>query len=140
MKWLQKNALYIAWIQAIVAMAGSLYFSNVLGWTPCVLCWYIRIAMYPLVLLLAVAILRKSKDIEYYILPQIIIGLGISAYDYLLQLGVISEKLAPCTNGVSCATRYHTWFGFVTIPLLSFIAFIIIIICLWLDRKGRNVV
>lgn len=128
--------LYVAWLQAIIATSGSLFFSEVLHWAPCVLCWYQRILMYPLAAILAVGILRKDKGIYYYVLPLSITGWLVAFYHNLLQWGIIT---VPCTVGVSCVTRYAGWFGFITIPLLSLAAFTVINICmLWLWRLNQR--
>lgn len=124
--FLRKYILYVAWVQALVAMLASLYASEIAHIAPCILCWYQRIFMYPLVAILAVGILRKDKNIPYYVLPLSISGLLIALYHYLLQLGVIPESVAPCTAGISCASRLVQWFGFVTIPLLSLAAFAVV--------------
>ncbi len=128
--WLKENVLYIAWLQAIVAMAGSLFFSEILHFPPCVLCWYQRICMYPLVIILAVGIAKKDKNVAAYALPLSLIGLGISIYHNLLYYNIIPEALAPCTAGVSCTTKFIEYFGFITIPFLSMMGFLLINACL----------
>ncbi len=133
-KTLQQNALYIAFIQSIVAFLGSMYFSNILMYPPCVLCWYQRIAMFPLVLILGVGIILKEKNIYAYTLPLALIGWTISLYHNLLYYKFIPDTLAPCVSGVSCTTKYVEYFGFVTIPLLAFVAFTVIIISV-IDHK-----
>lgn len=136
-KWLTgQNLLYLAFVQALVATLGSLYFSEIRHWTPCVLCWYQRIAMYPLVFIIATAILRRDRLAYLYILPLSLIGWLIALYHNLLYYGLISENFVPCSNDVPCTTRYFAWFGFITIPLLSFIAFSVINTCLFLYRKN----
>lgn len=129
-KFIQKNVLYVAFGQAFVAMMTSLYFSEVMKLPPCLLCWYQRIAMYPLVVILLVGFVEKDAKVVRYALPFSLAGLGISIYHNLLYYGIIPESLAPCTLGVSCTTKFFEWFGFVTIPFLSFLAFMIITICL----------
>lgn len=119
--------LYLAWFVALVATAGSLFFSEVMKLPPCVLCWYQRIAMYPLVWLLAVAIVKKSSEIKTIAVPFAAIGLAISAYHNLLYYKLIPESITPCTSGVSCTSRQIEWFGFVTIPFLSLCAFSLIL-------------
>lgn len=118
--------LYLAWFVALVATAGSLFFSEVMKLPPCVLCWYQRIAMYPLVWLLAVAIVKKSSETKTITVPFAAMGLAISAYHNLLYYKLIPESITPCTSGVSCTSRQIEWFGFVTIPFLSLFAFILI--------------
>lgn len=131
-------ALYIAWLAAVFSLAGSLYFSEVLHFQPCILCWYQRICMYPLALILTIGILKEDKNVDLYALPFSIIGLGIAFYHFLLQRGIISEQLAPCQYGVSCTTLYGNWFGFITIPLLSLISFTIITISILIFRKYKH--
>lgn len=133
-----KYVLYLAWITAIASTAGSLIFSEILGYTPCILCWYQRIAMYPLVVIIAIGIILKDKKLAFYALPLSIVGGVIALLQYLLQLGVLTEASFPCRVGVSCTTKYVNYFGFVTIPFLSLIAFIFINICLlyyWRTKK-----
>lgn len=134
-KFIKDNILYVAWITAVASMAGSLYFGEVLGLAPCVLCWYQRIAMYPLVLIIGVGIIKKDKNFYYYALPLSIIGGAIAFYQNLLYYGIIAEGLVPCTFGVSCTTKYIQLFGFIDIPLLSLISFIIITATLLIHKK-----
>src|SRR5579864_5425272 len=103
-KYLNKNVLYIAWVQSLLAMLGSLYFSEIKKFPPCILCWYQRILMYPLVLIIAVGILRKDKNLPHYVLPLSAIGTIIAVYHNLLYMNIIPESLAPCVAGVSCTT------------------------------------
>ena len=134
-KLLQKNILYIAWVQSIIAMFGSLYFSEVMKLPPCVLCWYQRILMYPLTALIAVGILRRDKGIYQYVLPLSITGFLVATYHNLLYYGIIPESIQPCRLGISCTTRQIEWLGFITIPLMSLTAFAIITTCMLIYRK-----
>ncbi|MBI2036157.1 disulfide bond formation protein B [Candidatus Microgenomates bacterium] len=133
-----KNILYLALIFAVAATTGSLYLSEIKLFAPCVLCWYQRILMFPLVPILAVGILRKDINLPFYVLPLSILGMAVALYQYLLQNGVIGEGIAPCGLGVSCAVKYVEWFGFITIPLLSFISFAIITIAMLIFKKTRE--
>ena len=117
---------YLAWAQALIATSGSLFLSEVLGYPPCVLCWYQRIAMYPLVPVIGVAILRRDPRPYLSVLPLSLVGLAIAIYHNLLYFGVISEGVSACRAGVSCTTRFFEWFGFITIPFLSLTAFTLI--------------
>ncbi len=121
---------YIAWAQAVVAVSGSLYMSEIAGFLPCLLCWYQRIAMYPLVVILGVGILRKERKLYQYVLPFSITGGLIALYHVLLYYGVFPESEQTCRAGVSCTTKYIEYFGFVTIPLLSLLAFSLITACM----------
>lgn len=120
--------LLSAWITSIIAMGGSLYFSERMGFIPCTLCWYQRILMYPLVILLGIAFYRNDREIYKYILPISIIGLIIAGYQYALQKIPAMNEFSVCSSGVPCSGEYINWFGFVTIPFLSLIAFTIITI------------
>jgi disulfide bond formation protein DsbB len=128
---------YVAFAQALVATSSSLYFSEVAGYLPCLLCWYQRILMYPLVIILAVGILRKDSRIYQYVLPFTVIGGLIALYHVLLYYGVFKESAETCRAGVSCTTEYIEYFGFVTIPLLSLLAFAVIAACMIILMK-RN--
>ena len=119
----KQRLLFLAWITALFAVAGSLYFSEIRYFPPCVLCWYQRICMYPLVAILAVGILRRDSNVAYYVLPLSLAGLAISIYHNLLYYNIIPESAAPCVAGISCTTVYIEWFGFITIPLLSLAGF-----------------
>ena len=125
-----KYTVYIAFAQALLATLVSLFFSEILKFPPCVLCWYQRILMYPLVIILAVGILRKDRGVYLYVLPLSIIGMVIAFYHNLLYWNIIPESQAPCLLGVSCTTKFIEYFGFITIPFLSFSAFLIITLCM----------
>jgi disulfide bond formation protein DsbB len=122
--------LYLAWAIALIATVGSLFFSEVMQLPPCVLCWYQRIAMYPLLVVVGVGIIFGDSRVKNYALPIALIGLTISVYHNLLYYGIVSESITPCTQGVSCTSRQIEWFGFVTIPLMALVAFISLTACL----------
>lgn len=122
--------LYFAWTAAVVATAGSLFLSEVMELPPCVLCWYQRIAMYPLVAVIAAGIILRDGKMKFYALPLALAGLLVSLYHNLLYYRVIPDSIAPCQTGISCTARQIEWFGFVTIPLMSLTAFLLISLCL----------
>jgi disulfide bond formation protein DsbB len=133
----QTYSLYLAWIVSIIATCGSLYMSEVLLYEPCRLCWFQRIFMYPQVILLGIASYKDDRKIISYVLPMSIIGGSISIFHYLEQMVPAFSEFATCSVGVPCNVDYLNWFGFITIPLLALIAFIMII-CLLL-AGGKNV-
>lgn len=135
---LKHNLFYVAWFQAAVAMFGSLFFSEVMKLPPCVLCWYQRIAMYPLVLILTISILRKDGLARIYGLPLALSGLFIAIYHNLLYYKVIPDSIKPCTSGISCTAKQIEWFGFVTIPLLSMLAFFVVTMCLVFGKLEKS--
>lgn len=138
MKLLAKYSYYVALIQAIIATFSSLFLSEILHWTPCILCWYQRILMYPLILIISVGIVRKDKNLPFYVLPMSILGALIALYHYLLQWGMFPETLAPCTAGISCASKVHMWYGFITIPFLALVAFAVISMLMYISLKGKK--
>lgn len=132
-------ALLGCWLIALVATLGSLFFSDVIGFAPCVLCWYQRIAMYPLVILLLVGIYQPIKYTLNFTIPVASVGLFIALYHNLLHYGIVPETASPCRAGVPCSTVYINWLGFITIPMLSGIAFALILITLLiLKKKEKN--
>jgi disulfide bond formation protein DsbB len=129
--------VFICWIVASVSTLGSLFFSEIMELAPCALCWYQRIFMFPLVIILLVGLFHFDKSIIRYALPLAIIGWGFAFYHYLLYSGIIPESIQPCNQGVSCSETYLDLFGFLTIPMLSLISFSIIIGFLLLLRRRQ---
>lgn len=117
--------LYLAWVVAIVATLGSLYFSEVRHFVPCTLCWYQRILMYPLTLLLGVATFREDRSVVRYALPLSLLGFLVSSYHILVER-FPSLGSGLCSTGVPCSLKYIEWFGFITIPTMSLGAFTLI--------------
>lgn len=122
--------LFTAWLVAIIATLGSLYFSEVRMFVPCALCWWQRVLMYPLVLILGVATFREDYSAWRYAVPLSLTGLGISTYHYLLQKVPALTGPSSCATGVPCSGQYINWLGFITIPLLAGTAFLLISVLL----------
>lgn len=129
---------YLAWVIALVATVGSLFFSEVMGLPPCILCWYQRIAMYPLVLVIGAGIIMRDVRMKYYALPLCLTGLAISVYHNLLYYGIIPESIVPCTAGISCTSRQIEWLGFITIPLMALTAFAVLALCLLFYKSEQE--
>jgi disulfide bond formation protein DsbB len=127
--------IFICWIVASVSTLGSLFFSEIMELAPCALCWYQRVFMFPLVIILLVGLFPFDKSIIKYALPLAIAGWGFAFYHYLLYSGFIPESIQPCRQGVSCSETYLDLFGFLTIPMLSLISFSIIIGLLLILRR-----
>ncbi len=122
----ERSSLYIALLAAWIALCGSLYFSEVAGYIPCTFCWYQRILMYPLAIILPVGLLRHDRHLPLYVLPFSVVGIGVSTYHYLLQKTTLFSGLASCQVGVPCSGIWINWLGFITIPFLALIAFFVI--------------
>lgn len=128
LKKLDGYADYFVWFIATGSLFGSLYFSEVMRLQPCMLCWWQRIFMYPTAFIMSVAILRKDPKVIYYVLPLSITGMIIAFYHTLLQWGIIKETIVDCSinSAVSCTDVQINWFGFMTIPFMSFVSFLAI--------------
>lgn len=133
-----ETLIYLSWVIALIATIGSLFFSEVMQLPPCLLCWYQRIAMYPLVIVVGAGIILRDQRVKYYALPLALAGLAIALYHNLLYYGILPENLAPCTQGISCTSRQIEWFGFITIPFLALTAFILIGACLALSNTRKK--
>lgn len=120
----------IVLIIASSATAGSLYMSNIMGFEPCLLCWYQRIFMYPLVLLAGTSVLLRKDDLDEYAIPFIIIGGAIALYQMVLQ---VAGDILPsgCGNDVPCTLAYISELGYITIPVMAFTTFLTMGIIIW---------
>lgn len=129
MKWrsfVMENGPYLSWAIAAVATLGSLFFSEVMEFEPCKLCWYQRILMYPLVIILGIAAVKKDRNISVYVLPLTILGAAVSTYHYLLEKTDWIPTTSFSCGIVPCDVDYINWLGFITIPFLALIAFVLI--------------
>lgn len=127
--------IFVCWLLATIATLGSLFFSEVMEIQPCVLCWYQRIFMYPLVVIFLVGLFPLDRNVVRYALPIAVIGWGISVYHYLLYSGYIPENMQPCSQGVSCTEINLELLGFITIPMLSILSNSAIIALLLVFKK-----
>lgn len=139
------HALLLMLIVALLATLGSLFFSDIAGWTPCKLCWYQRIFMYPQVVLLAIALWKRDKQIALYILALSLIGMAIATLHYSEQVQLALNPLnpdlsKPCDQtGVSCARTPVFEFGYITIPMMALTAFLLNALgSVFLLRSGRQ--
>lgn len=143
MKNLIKNyGLYAVWAIALVATLGSLYFSEILKLPPCYLCWYQRIAMYPLVIIGAVGIIKKDVLAWSYLLPFAVVGWFVALFHNLLYYKILPEAAVPCVAGISCTSKQLQLFGFLDIPLMSLTAFtgimIILVAYAWTKKNEQR--
>ena len=126
--------LFTCWLIAMLATLGSLFFSEIMGLIPCELCWYQRIFIYPLAVILFFALHPLDTRVVKYALPLAIIGTLFTLYHCLLFYGLIPENLQPCRQGVSCADEGMVLMGILPIPLMSLAAFGMIVILLFKIR------
>jgi len=133
---LDRNVLLLAfaWLVALVATLGSLYYSEVRNFIPCILCWYQRVAMYPLALMLGIATWRNDAQIRPYALTLSLLGLFWSSY-HLLELWMPGLAPSVCKGPIPCNIEYMPSFP---IPLQAAIAFLLISVALFLVRPARR--
>ena len=131
-------ALYLAWLVALAATLGALLLGEVLGRTPCTLCWYQRIAMFPLALVLGIACLVDDRRVGRYALPLALAGAAVALYHTLLYIGVIASPIVPCSqSGPSCTDRASQAIAGVPLPMLSLACFSAIAVLLVLTYRAR---
>ena len=119
--------LWLAFVVAAIATAGSLFFSEIAGYIPCELCWYQRICMYPLSILTLFAALTEDHRIARYLLPFPVIGAAVSTYHLFVENGVFEQAQACLVSAPGgCATKWINEFGYVTIPTLALTGFALV--------------
>ena len=133
------SELWVAWVVALTATLGSLFFSEYADFVPCRLCWFQRIAMYPLAVVLFVGALRRDvrSAVQYaFVLP--IVGAGVAIYHIYIEHHPGAESAGCRIGGASCATKWIEKFGYVTIPVLSLTAFaaIGVLLAIAWSRRG----
>jgi len=127
-KYFAKNGIFFAFAVSIFSTLGSLYYSDILGFSPCKLCWYQRIFIYPQVFLLGLALYKKQKVIIPYSLLLLIVGLLFSFYHNLIYFSKTSSVF--CSTNDSCIKRYIYEFDYISIPIMALTAFILMILFL----------
>jgi len=126
--------VFMAWLVASVSTLGALFLGEVMGYTPCMLCWYQRICMFPLVLILAAGLFPFDRRVVRYALPLALAGWLLAIFHWAVASGLVPERVTPCSQGVPCSVEQVTWFGFLTLPMLSVLAFSVIIALLLLTQ------
>lgn len=127
--------LFMCWLVAATSTLGSLFFSEIMEFAPCILCWYQRIFLFPLVFIFTTGLFSCDKSVVRYAFPLAAAGWLVALYHNLLYSGVIPEKLQPCTKGVSCTEEYINLFGFLSIPMLSLLSFSTIVALLFILNR-----
>jgi disulfide bond formation protein DsbB len=130
------SALPIAWVAAMIATAGSLFYSEYAHFVPCELCWYQRIAMYPMTVILGIAALRRDATVWRYALPVVVGGGLISIYHY--QLERFPSQGGVCDEAVPCTLVWVWKFHYISIPFMALSAFALIALCLLVARTQER--
>ena len=117
-------ALFAAWVMALVATLAALFIGEIMGQTPCLLCWYQRVFMFPLPIMLGIALLSNDAAVWRYALPLSALGTLVASYHMLEYVGIVPAGLTPCTaTGPSCSGPGMTLWGWVPIPALALVSF-----------------
>ena len=130
--------VFAAWIVVTLATLGSLFFSEVMDIPVCALCWYQRISMYPLVLILAIGLFPYDPGMVRYAGPLAGAGWLIALFHVLLAAGIIPEKAQPCIQGIPCSETHISLLGFLNIPILSLITFSLVAVLLFFSHKTES--
>ena len=131
------SLVFMAWVLVTAATLGSLFFSEIMAVPVCVLCWYQRIAMYPLVVILAIGLFPYDKRVLRYAGVLAAIGWLLAVFQVLLVAGIIPEKIQPCVQGIPCSETHVSLLGFLNIPVLSFLTFSLIGILLLIAHRMK---
>lgn len=130
--------LFSAWLIALLASLVVLFVGEVMGQTPCNLCWFQRAFMFPLAIVLGVAALRSDPAVWRYALSLAIGGALVAGFHSLLYLGLVPERITPCSQGVSCTSADMTILGGLPLPLLALAAFGAIAVLLLVTRSRTS--
>jgi disulfide bond formation protein DsbB len=133
------KAIWLAWLVALVATVGSLIYSEVYHLVPCRLCWFQRIAMYPMSVVLLVGAIRREFMVKFYTLPLALLGLGISVYHYLLQRFPNLEATSACDPDNPCSLILVNIFNFISIPLMAGAGFMVIAVLVGFYVNQNNI-
>ena len=142
MEFIRENSLLLAFIVSLAATLGSLFYSEILGYSPCKLCWFQRILIYPQALILGIALWIGDKKVFRYVVPMSVIGAVIAFYHYLLQRGIVGLN-TPCEvvgYSSACSEQFMMNLGFITIPFMALVAFILVIVFSLMNNgsKGKS--
>lgn len=135
---LRKYSLYLAWVTTLLGVLGSLYFSEFRHMEPCHLCWYQRMSLYPLALILGVATYEGFFAIIPYVLPLVALGATFAAYQIAIQEIPSWNPIDFCGAGPNCANRIDIGLGPISLPMLSLAAFLFIFTMLCIGLKNRT--
>jgi disulfide bond formation protein DsbB len=134
------QSVVFAWIVATVATLGSLYYSEHAGFVPCELCWYQRILMYPLVIVLGVAALRRDRTVWITALVFVVLGAPLSLYHWLVERVPAFEESSSCSALTPCSAPWFEKLGFVTLAWMAMSAFLLIgvlMVCTVIGTRDR---
>lgn len=132
--------LYAAWVMALFASSASIYFIEIVGNSAATLCWFERMLMFGLLLMLTVAILRHDLNVRYFAIPFLLLGIPSALYQQLVHWNIVSVAPAACsaTGTIACTTKFFELFGFVTQATLCLTAFLVIAALLYRLKPAKD--
>ena len=132
-----EHSLTLGFVISIAAIMGSLFYSEIMGFEACILCWWQRVFLYPTFFIFAVALWRKELSAYYYVVPPVILASIIAVYQSYVYLG--GSSLLTCTNAEgACSKIYVMAFGYITIPLMSLTISLYLLLLAWANKIYRN--
>jgi disulfide bond formation protein DsbB len=135
--WVAPRAIPLGFIVALLAIAGSLFYSELVGFPPCVLCWWQRVFLFPQAILFGAALWWKKKDVFLYSVPLVLLAAIAALYHQYVYMG--GESLLPCTAiGGACSKIYVMAFGYITIPMMSLTAALFLLLLAWYHKIHEN--
>jgi disulfide bond formation protein DsbB len=134
---IQEASTWLAFLVATTATLGSLYFSEIADFVPCRLCWFQRIAMYPLSAILLVGAIRRDPAVRWYAAPIAVVGAGIALYHYLVEWNPGLETASCALTGPSCSAFWFREFGFITLAFMALVGFLTILTLLLVRFPAR---
>ncbi len=132
------SARRIACLVAVVATLGSLYYSEIAHYTPCRLCWYQRICMYPLAVVLLVGVFRRDRGVRAYAWPFVVVGAPLSGYHWLVERVHFFERTSSCSDAAPCSVPWFQTLGFVTLAFMALSGFLLVGVLLLVDRAAER--
>lgn len=136
--FIKNHALYMAWLIALIGLLCSVFFGELLHHEPCRLCWYQRVCLFPLVLILGIAAYKEDARIIVYAMPLALLGIFFALYQVL---GIFIPKMstpALCGYKINCSEQLMEFWGFLSFPLISLIGFLLIFFFLRLARSSSK--
>lgn len=132
-----KHAVLMGFVVALSLVSGSLFYSEIVGFAPCVLCWWQRVFLYPQLFLFGIALWKKKSDVFSYSVPLVLVSTLISLYHQYVYMG--GHSLLPCTAlGGACSKIYVMAFGYITIPMMSLTAALFFLLLAWSHKIYEN--
>lgn len=135
--FLGRYSVHLAFLVSLAAILGSLFYSEVIGFEPCVLCWWQRVFLYPSAVILLVSLIKNDKSVFMYVVPLTLIAGLVALYQSYANFGGISVLSCTGAEG-ACSKLFVKEFGYVTIPVMSLTVSLYVLFLAWVNKKFRN--